>query len=308
MYGGHLHQRSLKTRDKQEALRREAVFRLELTSGDFGLRRADKTSLAQFETRFFEYVDQNVAAAKTRSYYRTHWKPLITSPLGQMNMARITPGHVHDWAVLRAEKVGASSVNGSLRTLRRALHLASEWHVIKTIPKIRLVKGERSREFVIDDALLEKMLAHPKCTPTLRVLLPFLIDTGLRLNEAMSLVWDDISDSVSVRRGKSKAARRTVPLTPRALKILGEAGRGDTRVFAQSSFTTSHQFKGLRDALKLPRDCVLHSCRHTFCTRLGTAGVSAFQIMQLAGHSSVAISQRYVHENQQALKDAIGKL
>ena len=313
MVAGHLHQRSLKTRDRQEALRRESVFRLELTSGDFGLRRADKTSLAQFETRFFEYIDQNVASPKTRAYYKTHWKPLVDSSLGVIEMARISPGHVHDWAVTRAQKVGASSVNGSLRTLRRALRLASEWRIIKTVIRVRLIKGERSREFVIDETLLAKMLEHPKCTPMLKVLLPFLIDTGLRdMSEAMMLCWEhvNLTGSIFVARGKTKNARRTVPLTPRARKILEtlhEQKNGE-RVFALSASTVSHQFLALRDAMSLPDDCVLHSCRHTFCTRLGTAGVSAFQIMRLAGHSSVAISQRYVHEDQQALKDAIGKL
>jgi integrase len=134
----------------------------------------------------------------------------------------------------------------------------------------------------------------------LKSLIPFLVDTGLRLNEAMSLNWGNVNlteGSVFIERGKSKNARRTVPLTPRARKIVEtlHEKRSEERVFPVSSFYVSHQFRGLRDDMELPDDCVLHSCRHTFCTRLGTAGVSAFQIMRLAGHSSVAISQRYVH-------------
>jgi integrase len=52
---------------------------------------------------------------------------------------------------------------------------------------------------------------------------PFLVDTGLRLNEAMSLNWGNVNlteGSVFIERGKSKNARRTVPLTPRARKIV----------------------------------------------------------------------------------------
>ena len=313
MIAGFMHQRSLKTRDKQEAARREAAFRLELTSGEFNLSNTTKEILARFEKRFFDYIDQNVASPKTRAYYKTHWVPLRDSALGGMEMSRINPSHIHDWATARATQVSPASVNGSLRTLRRALRLAQEWRLIRTVPKIRLVKGEHAREFIIDEKLLAKMLAHEKCTPMLSDLVPFLIDSGLRLNEAMSLKWDNVDfkdASVFVERGKSKTARRTVPLTNRAKEILTrlfEKKRAE-RVFTQSSFYVSHQFRRLRDAMKLPADCVLHSCRHTFCSRLGAAGVSAFQIMRLAGHSSVVISQRYVHEDQQALRDAVAKL
>jgi integrase len=312
--GGETFVRSTKCKNRADAIRVEAQWVALAEHGNVALRRAsERTMLAQFETRFFDYIANNVASPKTQAYYKTHWVPLRNSTLGGMDMSRITPAHIHDWVTHRSSKVKAASVNGSLRTLRRALRLASEWNVIKTVPKIRIIKGERSREFVIDEKLLTKMLAHERCTTMLKSLIPFLVDTGLRLNEAMSLNWGNVNlreGSVFIERGKSKNARRTVPLTPRARKIVEtlHEKRSEERVFPLSSFYVSHQFRGLRDEMELPDDCVLHSCRHTFCTRLGTAGVSAFQIMRLAGHSSVAISQRYVHEDQQALKDAIAQI
>jgi hypothetical protein len=39
-------------------------------------------------------------------------------------------------------------------------------------------------------------------------------------------------------------------------------------------------------------------------TRLGEAGVDAFTIMKIAGHSSVTVSQRYVHHLSEALERA----
>jgi len=47
--------------------------------------------------------------------------------------------------------------------------------------------------------------------------------------------------------------------------------------------------------LQLPTDCVIHSLRHTFLTRFGEAGAHAFTIEKVAGHSSVKISERYIH-------------
>ncbi len=47
----------------------------------------------------------------------------------------------------------------------------------------------------------------------------------------------------------------------------------------------------VREHLQLPKDCVIHSLRHTFLTRFGEAGADAFTIKKVAGHSSVTISE-----------------
>ena len=67
----------------------------------------------------------------------------------------------------------------------------------------------------------------------------------------------------------------------------------------------SEQFRVIRDALNLGTDYVLHSTRHTFSTRLGKAGADAFTIQKLAGHSSITISQRYVHADREVKESAI---
>ena len=57
-----------------------------------------------------------------------------------------------------------------------------------------------------------------------------------------------------------------------------------------------------------PAEFVLPSLRHTFLTRLGEAGADAFTIMRLAGHSSVTVSQRYVHPTLDACETAFERL
>lgn len=68
------------------------------------------------------------------------------------------------------------------------------------------------------------------------------------------------------------------------------------------------QQKRVRELLKLPADFVLHSLRHTFGTRLGEAGADAFTTMRLMGHSTVIVSQRYVHLSPEAVELAFGRL
>jgi integrase len=62
-------------------------------------------------------------------------------------------------------------------------------------------------------------------------------------------------------------------------------------------------------SLGLPDDFVIHSLRHTFATRVGETGTAdAFTVKDLLGHSSIVISQRYVHPGAGAKKRAVEAL
>lgn len=165
-----------------------------------------------------------------------------------------------------------------------------------------------------------------KATPVTKQLLPSLIDTGLRISEAVDLTWDTVSLEpkegaargwVLVTKGKTKAARRYIPLTSRAASILTErkAKKGKSEYIwtlkhgkRLGRMYASRMFHKIVKEMGLPWDCVLHSTRHSFCTRLGESGADAFTIKSLAGHSSILISQRYVHPTPKRVESAIGAL
>lgn len=52
----------------------------------------------------------------------------------------------------------------------------------------------------------------------------------------------------------------------------------------------------------------LYSLRNTCLTRMGEAGADAFEIQRVAGHSSILISQRYLHPTLRKVEDAFTKL
>jgi len=82
-------------------------------------------------------------------------------------------------------------------------------------------------------------------------------------------------------------------------------GDGENAFLATS---LNHQHQKVRATLGLPSDFVLHSLRHTFLTRLGEAGVDAFTIMRIAGHSTITVSQKYVHPSTEAMERAFQRL
>ena len=173
-----------------------------------------------------------------------------------------------------------------------------------------MLKGERSRDFVLSHQQEKIYLAA--APQLLRDVATLLFETGLRLGEALALKWIDIElDAANgkglgylfVREGKSKNARRHVSLTKRVQEMLVNRSLESKSeyVFANHAgkpylmTSLDHLHKKLRVDLQLPKDCVIHSLRHTFLTRFGEAGADAFTIKKVAGHSSVTISERYIH-------------
>ena len=152
------------------------------------------------------------------------------------------------------------------------------------------------------------------------------LDTGLRVGEALALQWNDVHlepvnggklGYLQVREGKLRNARRNPSLTSRVRFMLETrhatfqssevfTARGGIRPL--SIFTLEAQHARRRRDLRLPADFVLHSLRHTFGTRLGESGADAFTIMRRLGHSTVTVSQRYVHPTPESLERAFGRL
>jgi len=120
-----------------------------------------------------------------------------------------------------------------------------------------------------------------------------------------------------VRPKKSKNSKgRNIPLTARVSAVLTSRLSSDHAlwVFRRSSgqrlsqTLLNEQHRKVRDSLNLGPEFVPHSFRHTFGTRLGEAGADAFTIMRLMGHSSVTISQRYVHPSPETVESAISRM
>jgi integrase len=301
---GIVHQFSTKAWNKNAARTIESAQRTELAKGRVGLTAP---TLNEFATRFINSLPGQVSKP-TYSFYICHFKTLLDFPaLCDCRLDRIDAGVIQEFIQWRRKQPGRGqrtvspvTVNHNLRTLRRVLGLAAEWGVITKIPKVKLLTGENQRDYVLRDDAIEKF---SKEKTLIGRLVPFLCDTGLRRGEALNLTWDAVNFEercIYIAKGKTKSARRRVPLTKRAESILQALPREGDYVFTvrKQKITgdwISHAFMKVRRRLKLPDTCVLHSCRHTFCTRLGEKGADVFTIKSLAGHSSITISQRYVH-------------
>jgi len=195
--------------------------------------------------------------------------------------------------------------------------------VIESAPKVKFLGGEHRRERVISEAEEARYLAV--ALPLLHDVSVILFDTGMRPEECHCLRWEHINwdgsrnGAVLVTKGKTKAARRVLPISPRVRIVLenrwrmaGEPGDGWVWPAKTKDGHINHDTLKLqhKKALKLAklRPFEVYSIRHTFLTRLGESGCDVWTLARIAGHSNIAISQRYVHPSEDAVLNALSRL
>jgi integrase len=163
------------------------------------------------------------------------------------------------------------------------------------------------------------------CTEPLRSIATILVDTRLRPEECFRLKRECITfskdgDRIFNEHGKSKAARRHVSMTKRVRGILfqrwSEAEEPqDGWVFPAQKASAGHVvpntvYQPHLDAIDASgvRPFVLYSLCHTFLTRLGQTGCSAWTLAQIAGHSNINMSKTYIHPHDDEAAAAIKRL
>ena len=166
-----------------------------------------------------------------------------------------------------------------------------------------------------------------------RVMFLLSMKAGLRAKEIASLTWAMVTDAAGQiaealqlqnRASKGKTGGRTIPLHPdlqAALTALqtarGDAPRpGQSVLFSErggglSPATVRLWFHRLYTSLKMD-GCSSHSGRRTFITRaarkVSQVGGSLRDVQELAGHISLAMTQRYIEGDTEAKRKLVALL
>jgi integrase len=326
-WNGELVRESTKQGNDKVARQMEAAHRTSLAKGEVGIREKKPVpTLAEFiEKRFEPWVKSTTALKTWRDFYGVGVRAINDYKLlASAKLDCITSERAAEFAAHRqSQGLQVSTVNASLRVLRRILRIAVEWGAVDKMPKIKLLPGEKHRERVVTPEEEARYLAA--ASPLLSDMATVLFDTGLRPEECYRLVWDALTwvngrnGTLLVTHGKTAAARRVIPMTPRVRHILemrwesaGKPAEGWVwpAPTASGHVEPSSLKKQHAKALKLSkvRPFVLYSARHTFLTRLGENGCDTWTLARIAGHSSIAISARYVHPSEDSVLTAMARL
>lgn len=148
-------------------------------------------------------------------------------------------------------------------------------------------------------------------------LVSVLIDTGMRVEvECLALEWENVdlkNSRIFIWESKSHKPR-TIPMTNRVKTILkkrklsGAVPKGPFRCFSVG--TARNRWDEMRDCVSplSGREFSFHICRHTFCTRLVSAGVDLRSVQELAGHAKIQTTMIYSHFIPSKLFSAVEKL
>jgi integrase len=327
MWQGKLMRESTKQGNDKIARQMESAHRTSLAKGEVGIREKKAApTLAEFLKKdFLPYAETSHAAKpNTLRYYKTGTASLLDANLGKLSVDEINDQHAKQYAA-KLSNLSPSTVNCGLRTLRRAINLAVEWGTIDRKPKISLAKGERQRDRVLNER--EQAIYLAACNQPWKDAATIMLGTAMRPGEVFALRWERIvfndqdGGLIQIADGKSKAARRYLPMVRTvysALRTRWEAaGRPESGWVFPSQSKCGHittpktaHATAIATANKEKKQLEYfepYCLRHTAGTMLGDSGCDVFTLARIMGHSSILITQRYIHPQAESIERAFSK-
>ncbi len=145
-------------------------------------------------------------------------------------------------------------------------------------------------------------------------LVVFLLNTGARLGEALSVRWQDVNFStgkVQLLTTKKAARGRTaklrfVPMNQALREMLKGLEREGEKVF-NPGINIRRKFQRAIELAGITR-CRIHDLRHTFASHLAMNGTPLNTIRELLGHSTITMTLRYAHLSPETTAEAVQAL
>jgi integrase len=312
--------RSTGTTNKRVAHKIYDDWRNEISQGRFNLLKKPP-ALKMWAEKYLKTVDHD----NTRRRYACS-KENLTAFFGEeARLDHISPARIEQFKqARRIEGIKAATLNRDLRFLAQILKQAERERFLSRSPfhlnKFFLNESrERRKPHIITYEEEEKILAVAR--PRIRVLTVLGIETGMRTGEMLGLKWKDVdllNDVIHVEKSKTTYGIRSVPVSERCK---AELTRWRNLVGPEYSEWVFPNFENRRHRLQGGRKAwattlkkaglgffPIYYLRHTFASRLTTAGVSPLTIAQMLGHSSTQIVPRYAQVMDQNRLDAMRKL
>jgi len=244
---------------------------------------------------------------------------VLLQVVGDVDIRKVDDETVRKWKVLLADGYETRKFNGTevSRVVKRSdatvnrymamLSVIFNFYKIKTVC-IPMNKESKGRICVISLEQEKNILNYfvskgDEGSKEMLDLITILFDTGARLSEILDSRKNEINlESKLIHIWDTKNSKpRTIPMTERVFEIYSRR-KGFTIV----KHVAVNRFRNMTKKLKIQDpDWCMHAIRHTACSRLVQAGVSLYVVKELAGHSTIAVTERYSHLAPKNLDAAI---
>jgi integrase len=315
---GQRFRQSLETSDWREAQKKEKEL----------IARASQGKLAPLSQQFSKLTfkeagEKNLAERSThlapRSVQteRERLKPLC-SVFGPVKVHRISVEMVRTYVTNRnAANVANKTINLELGVLRGVMKRAKLWHHFSDEIKPLPVHTQIGRAMTLDEKLRLAKTAEMKPEwHSARLAMILALNTTMRACEIKALRWYDVdflAGTVTIRRSKTEAGQRMIPLNKDALSAMRElycrasaigGTHPDHYVFPaceNEHFDPTTPQKSWRSAWRSLRKAAgigalrFHDLRHHAITELAESQASDATIMAIAGHVSRQMLEHYSH-------------
>jgi len=328
-YDGKRRRRSL-----YGATRREVVEKLRAArkAVDAGLQpTSDRLTVAAYLADWLDATRATVRPStwtRYRGMVRTHHVP----HLGRIPLSKLTPGDVE--RMLR-DMAGSPRTRHHARAILRTALARAVAHglILRNPAALAAPPRVEHREVESWDAAQVRTFLESVRGHRLEALFTIAVVTGLRQGELLGLRWSDIdlaTGTLTVRHAlqrvngrlqlvetKTPRSRRTIPLPELAVRALRRAQDGPmvgTHLFTTPSGSPLYgtavyrDFLDATDAAGLPR-IRFHSLRHTAASLLLAQGTHPRVVMEMLGHSTIALTMNtYSHVIPALERDAADRM
>jgi integrase len=317
------HRASLReARTKAQAEQAEANKRLECFGAAYGQTQKQTPRLSEFiDKTYMTWAKTNKKSWRDDELIcnaiKAHFKAKRLAEISPMDVERFKKVR-HETPTRHEEARSPATVNRELTILSRVMALAVEAGHISENPcrRVRRFKEDNARVRFLDEDEESRLMKQIGGRELLRSVVIFALNTGLRRGEIFGLRWSEVDWSrnfihvINTKTGKS----RIIPLNDATRDVLRQQQKKSQSEFVFVSPRTGARLRNLRNGFgKACEDAKVfnfhfHDLRHTFASRLADAGVDAFTIAELMGHSTLEMTKRYTHMTDERKQRAVAAL
>jgi len=331
-YQGQRVKESTGQKDRRQAQLMEAMCKSDLARGVRKLKQKQEQQLPEGFREFVETVflpwfrDSHQSHPRSFRRHVTSTKPLIRF-FANKELKEVSAGTVEVYKARRASSVSPktghqikpATVNRELAALRAVFSLAIKHKIAKENPvkEVSLLREDNEQTRVLSHE--EEACFLKAAKPRLREVAKLILNTGLRPEEVYRVRREDVhlhEGYLHVPFGKTKAAKRNIPLSSEARKLLAERlEKLGTEVYVfpskrdpsrpMGNIANTHHRTVERAGLAWFR---LYDLRHTFATRAVQSGMDLPTLAGILGHSKLHMILRYAHPTPEHKRQAITRL
>ena len=325
---GVRYRQSLRTTDWREAQAQEKELISQASQGKLApsSQRFARLAFAEAADR---YVESRRIELAPRSIQKE--RELLRAPIQYFGTTALNRLSADDLQAYREKRAAlgkaAVYINMEMGAIRRVLKRAKRWHLLAGDIKPLKEKHRSARVLSPEEKLrlLRKAASRPEWQAA-QLAMELALNTTMRSCEIRSMCWCDvdfIERTLTVRRSKTEAGERIIPLNVDAWTVLLELwerarvyGGTDANHFVFPACENGRNDptkpqKSWRTAWRhLTREAGLpglrfHDLRHHAITELAESQTSDQTIMSIAGHVSPRMLAHYSHVRLDAKRKAL---